>query len=350
LPVREIIELEMGKAVTNQKSISLSNKEKFSRTYALLKNVKVLGLVLGFAVVLAVFSIIAENFLTLTNMIQVIRQSSFIGIMALGAVFVLSQGDVDISISGIYNLVGITTAFLLEQRLSVELSVLIGLSVGLLCGLVNISFSLLFSIPTFIITLGTMNIYRGLGLVISKARSIYDFPKDHIFYTLIGGSVGKVPFTVIILVFLTILLGMIYRHMRFGIHVRAIGGNYAVARAMGVKIARTRTIVMMLNGALAAIAAIMQVAFMRSADPSIGVGHELIVIASAIIGGTALAGGSGSVVGAMIGGVLIALIRNGIVFLGVTAYWGYIVTGAIIIVAVAIDYMSKQSKFFFEGE
>jgi len=328
----------------------LSNRERLGRMYSVLKNVKVLGLILGFAVVVAVFSIIAENFLTLTNMIQVIRQSSFIGIMALGAVFVLSQGDVDISISGIYNLVGILTAFTLEHGLSVELSVLIGLAVGLLCGLVNISFSLLFSIPTFIITLGTMNVYRGLGLVISKARSIYDFPKDHIFYTLIGGSVGKVPFTVIFLVFITIVLGIVYRHMRFGIHVRAIGGNYAVARAMGVKIARTRTVVMMLNGALAAIAAIMQVAFMRSADPSIGVGHELMVIASAIIGGTALAGGSGSVVGAMIGGVLIALIKNGIVFLGVTAYWGYIVTGTIIVAAVAIDYMSKQSKFFYEGE
>jgi ribose transport system permease protein len=191
-----------------------------------------------------------------------------------------------------------------------------------------------------------MNIYRGLGLVISKARSIYDFPKDHFFYTVIGGSIGKVPFTVIALIFLTVVLGVVYRHTRFGIHVRAIGGNMQVARAMGVKIVRTRVIVLMLNGALSAIAAIMQVAFMRSADPSIGVGHELMVIASAIIGGTALAGGSGSVLGAMIGGVLIALIRNGIVFLGVTAYWGYIVTGGIIIMAVAIDYMSKQAKFF----
>jgi ribose transport system permease protein len=151
---------------------------------------------------------------------------------------------------------------------------------------------------------------------------------------------------VIALIFLTVVLGVLYRHTRFGIHVRAIGGNRQVARAMGVKIVRTRMIVLMLNGALSAIAAIMQVAFMRSADPSIGVGHELMVIASAIIGGTALAGGSGSVLGAMIGGVLIALIRNGIVFLGVTAYWGYIVTGGIIIMAVAIDYMSKQAKFF----
>jgi len=233
---------------------------------------------------------------------------------------------------------------------SVELSVLIGLATGLACGLFNISCSLAFKIPTFIITLGTMNIFRGLGLVISKARSIYDFPKDHFFYTLIGGSVGRVPFTVIFLIALTLILGVIYRHTRFGIHVRAVGGNYQVARAMGIKIARTRILVMMLNGLLAAAAAIMQVAFMRSADPSIGVGHELMVIASAIIGGTALAGGSGSVVGAMVGSVLIALIRNGIVFLGVTAYWGYIVTGGVIIAAVAIDYLSKRTRFFADEQ
>lgn len=320
------------------------------RPSSLFRDIKVLGLVLGFAVVVTVFSILADNFLTLTNMIQVLRQSSFIGIMALGAVFVLSEGDVDISISGIYNLVGILTAFCLEQGVSVELSVLIGLSTGLVCGLFNISCSLAFKIPTFIITLGTMNIYRGLGLVISQARSIYDFPKEHFFYTLIGGSVGRVPFTVIFLIALTLILGVIYRHTRFGIHVRAVGGNYQVARAMGINIARTRISVMMLNGLLAATAAIMQVAFMRSADPSIGVGHELMVIASAIIGGTALAGGSGSVIGAMVGSVLIALIRNGIVFLGITAYWGYIVTGGVIIAAVAIDYMSKRARFFADEQ
>jgi ribose transport system permease protein len=335
-----------GGVTDGRNALPTSPKNNLHMLYSVLKNVKVLGLILGFGVVVTVFSILADNFLTLTNLIQVIRQSSFIGIMALGTVFVLSEGDVDISISGIYNLVGILTAFSLEQGQTVGVSVAAGLAVGLLCGLANISFSLLFNMPTFIITLGTMNIYRGLGLVISKARSIYDFPKDHFFYTVIGGSIGKVPFTVIALIFLTVVLGVVYRHTRFGIHVRAIGGNMQVARAMGVKIVRTRVIVLMLNGALSAIAAIMQVAFMRSADPSIGVGHELMVIASAIIGGTALAGGSGSVLGAMIGGVLIALIRNGIVFLGVTAYWGYIVTGGIIIMAVAIDYMSKQAKFF----
>ena len=328
---------------------SINIREKLNSIYLGFRRVKVLGVFTGLLVLGIILSIATDKFFSVLNLIQVVRQSSFVGIMALGAVFVLSEGDVDLSVGGIYNVVGIITAFSLEHGLTVGAAIPIGLLTGIVCGLTNVSLSLLFGIPTLIITLGTMNIFQGLGLVISQARPIFEFPIDNFFFEVSGGTVWGLPFGVITLFTITAVLTYIYGFTKFGIHVRSIGGNLQVARAMGVKIAQIRIFSFMLNAALAAVASMLQVAFLRSADPSIGIGNELMVIASAIIGGTALSGGSGSVIGAMVGALLIAVIRNGIVLLGITAYWSSIVTGAIIIAAVAIDYVSRQVKRFEEA-
>jgi ribose transport system permease protein len=264
--------------------------------------------------------------------------------MALGAVFVLSQGDVDISVASIYSVVGVLAAVLIQGGVLVSLAVLIGFLFGILCGFTNIFFSLLFNMPVLIITLGTSSIFRGLGLIISKGSSIYEFPKESVFFQFFGGDIGRVPFSIFAYLFITFILFFVYRHTRFGIHVRAIGGNRRIARAMGIKLNRTRIFVLMLNGALAAIAALLNFAYIRSAAPNIGRGLEFMVIASAIIGGTSLTGGSGSVWGALIGALLIEVIRNGMVLMGIDVYWSPVVTGLVIIAAVAVDYLSRRRR------
>jgi ribose transport system permease protein len=304
-----------------------------------------LSILLGFLVVAAVLSVATEYFFTLYNLIQIFRLSSFVGIMALGSVFVLSQGDVDISIASIYSVVGVIAAVLVQGGVPVWFSVLTGFLFGVLCGFTNIFLSLLFNMPVLIITLGTSSIFRGLGLIISKGSSIYQFPKDSFFFQFFGGDIGHVPFSIFAYLLITFILFLVYRHTRFGIHVRAVGGSRPVARAMGIKIRRTRILVLMLNGALASVAALLNFAYIRSAAPNIGRGLEFMVIASAIIGGTSLTGGSGSVWGALIGALLIEVIRNGMVLMGIDVYWSPVVTGLVIIAAVAVDYLSRKRRY-----
>lgn len=305
------------------------------------KEIGVLTALLTISIVLAFTT---PNFARINNIIQIFRQSAFIGIMALGMVFVLSQGDVDISTGGIFNIVAIVFATFLEKKIPIPISVLLGLIVGIACGAINIGLSISLKIPTIIITLGTMNIFRGTGLVVSKALTLYRFEKDNYFFNFFGGYWGWLPFSVVALLTLTIILYFIYTHTVFGVHVRSIGSNIVAAKHTGIKIVRVRFFVMMLMGGLTAIAAILNVAFLQSTDPSVGSGYELIVIAAAIIGGTALSGGKGTILGALIGALLISVIRNGIVHLGVGTYWSAVITGSVIIAAVAIDSVFKMRK------
>jgi ribose transport system permease protein len=302
-----------------------------------------LGIFMALLILFLILSISTDSFFQFSNIIIVLRHSVFTGIMALGAVFMISQGDIDLSVGGIYNLVGLMLLVLLERGWPVNLVVPLGLIIGILCGLVNMSLSIGLRIPMLIITLGTMNIYRGLGLVIYDGRFKTDYPLDNFLFKIFGGTFGGIPFGIFALVILALLLFYIFGFTKFGIHVRSIGGNLIVAKAMGIKISKTRIYAAMINGGLAAISAILTFGYLRTALPSFGTGYEFIALAAAIIGGTALSGGSGSIFGAALGAIVISLIVNGIAHLGISTYWSATVTGTIIIMAVAIDYISKRN-------
>jgi ribose transport system permease protein len=322
----------------------MNNNNFLIKTRDYLGRSKELG-VLSALIILSLFlAFSTPHFAELKNIIQIFRQTAFVGIMALGMVFVLSQGDVDISTGGIFNLVAIVFATMLEMGVPLIIAIFIGLLTGVACGLFNVFLSVSLQIPVIIITLGTMNIFRGLGLVISKAKTIFRYDTDNFFFEVMGGYVGPIPFSVIILLVSTVILSIIYTKTPFGTKVRSLGSNLEAARFTGIKIVRMRFIVMMLMGLLSALAAILSVAFLRAADPQIGSGYELIVIAAAIIGGTALSGGKGTVIGALIGALLISVIRNGIIQLGIGAYWSGVITGYVIVAAVAIDPLIKRIR------
>ncbi len=306
-----------------------------------------IGILIAFLAIFIILSFSTSTFFQFSNIVLVFRYASFTGIMALGAVFLLSQGDIDLSVGSIYNIVGLLIFVLLERGWSPLAVVLLGLAVGITCGLVNITLSIYLRIPMLIITLGTMNIYRGLGLVLYESRPKAVFNLDNFLFNIFGGTFSMIPFVVIALVTLAVILFYIYGFTRFGIHVRSIGGNISVARAMGIRINKTRTFSAMLNGSLAAISAILTVAYLRAALPSFGTGYELLVIAAAIIGGTALSGGSGSIFGAVLGALVISLIVNGIAHLGISTYWTATFTGTIIIAAVILDYLSRRKKLYY---
>jgi ribose/xylose/arabinose/galactoside ABC-type transport system permease subunit len=295
------------------------------------------------AVCLTLGVLAGDKFFQSGNLFQVARQASSYGILAVGMVLLLSMGEIDLSVGSILTLVNIVTALALREGLSMPIAIVAGLCTGIMCGLLNGVLATLLRIPTIIVTLGTLSVYRGLALVLSKATPIANFSKDNFVFDFGGRNVAGVPTNVWVMLIIGILGHILLAHTPFGWRVQAIGSNAQAARFSGIPLARYRIMVMTLMGFIGSIAGIMELAFLQAGSPTTGQGYELYVIASAIIGGTALAGGSGSVAGAILGALLIAVIRNGLILLEFSAYWGTVVTGVVIIAAVAIGGAVKKS-------
>ena len=276
------------------------------------------------------------------NLLQVARQASSYGIMAVGMVLLLSMGEIDLSVGAILTLVNIVTAIALREGMWMPFAVLTGLATGAACGLFNGLLAVLLRIPTIIITLGTMSIFRGLALVLAKGTPVGNFPKDNWLFDLGSGHVLGVPTSVWVMLAVATTGHVLLKYTAFGWRAQAIGSNALAARFSGIPLPRYRIAAMTIMGLVASIAGVMELAFLQSGSPTTGQGYELYVIAAAIIGGTALAGGSGSVVGAILGALLIAVIRNGLVLLEFSSYWGIVVTGVVIIAAVAIGGLVKK--------
>lgn len=309
-----------------------------SRIFQPVSQIQEIGVLVGLLSLCAFFALSTPYFFTTFNLLRVVRQISFIGIMAIGMVFVLSLGEVDLSVGSLYMLVQVVTAFLMQEfKMGVWEAVGTGLGLGILCGLLNGVLSTALQIPMIIVTLGTMSVYRGIGLVLCQGRAITNFPKQNTFFEIGGGSLFHIPMSVIVMVIMGLLFLVIYTRTTLGRHTCAIGSNVEAARFMGIRIVKTRLIVTMLMGFITALAGLVGFAFLQTADPSIGQGYELLVIAAAIIGGTALKGGAGTIIGAILGAIIIGVIQNGLLLMGFTMYWSSIVTGIVIIIAVAIN-------------
>ncbi len=285
-----------------------------------------------------------DQFVRPTNLMQVARQASSYGILSVGMVLLLSMGEIDLSVGAILTLVNIVTAIALREGMPMPLAVLAGLATGATCGLANGALGVLLRIPTIIVTLGTMSVYRGLALVFSKATPISNFPKDNLLFELGSRNVLGVPTGVWLMLLVGLMGHVVLNHTAFGWRAQAIGSNAQAARYSGIPLARYRIVAMTIMGLVASMAGIMELGFLQSGSPTTGQGYELYVIASAVIGGTALAGGSGSVLGGILGALLIAVIRNGLVLLELSAYWGTVVTGIVIIAAVAIGGLAKKTE------
>jgi ribose transport system permease protein len=300
------------------------------------------GVVLALVLIGAVLSHQSDRFLTTVNLLQVVRQASYVGLMAVAMTLVIALGDIDLSVGSIMMLVNIATALMLQAGWSPWSAALAGIAIGCLCGLVNGTLSTLLRIPTIIITLGTMSIFRGIGLVISSATPVSKFSTDNSFFTFGGGDPLRVPASIWCMLIAALFGYVLLNHTPFGWRIQAIGSNALAARYAGIPIQRYRIGVMVLMGGVAALAGVLSLAFFQSGDPNTGTGLELFVIAGVIIGGTPLSGGSGRIAGAILGALLIAVVRNALVLLSVPVYWQSVVTGAIIISAVAVSGLVKR--------
>jgi len=273
-----------------------------------------------------------ENFFNIT------RNFAFIAIMALGQVAVMITGGIDLAVGSTLAVCGIVLGILMENDFSFWTAALAALVSGVLIGLVNGYLIAYLRLSPFVVTLGMLSIGRSLALAISDNKFFHKFGYDH--DTLIwvgGGKTFGVANPVLILLVLALIMGFVFRYTRFGRHLYAIGGNEHAARLTGVPVDRLKVAAYVLSSLMTAIAAVLMVGWLGSVTNGIGIGYELRVIASTVIGGVNLAGGEGGAYAAVIGAALIEIIRNSLLLAGVNPYWQGTFVGIFIILAVLLE-------------
>jgi ribose transport system permease protein len=263
-----------------------------------------------------------------------VRAASFVAIIAFGMVFLLAMGEIDLSVGGTYGITLFVCAKL-GAHMDMYLAACIAIALGAVLGLGNGLLVLLFRAPIIIVTLGTYSLYAGLVSVISGGNTVgQGLPLTSSFFTRLGGNWLGLPVSGWIALLLCGILTVVLTRSRPGAMVRAVGSNRSAAAFTGIPAGRLRVYMLMLTGALAGLSGVLTLAYAEGADPSVGTGFELQVIAAAIIGGTAITGGSGSVPGGLIGALIVATINSGLVFFNVNPLWQNVVTGVVILLAV----------------
>jgi ribose transport system permease protein len=303
--------------------------------------VREFNVLIALVVVGALISLYTPYFLTTNNLMGVFRAFSLTAIMSIGMVMVIITGGIDLSVGSAMGLASLVTALCFSMGYPTGVCIAAGLGVGLVFGLCNGLLITFIGLPPFIATLGTLSIGRGLMYMITRGVPVT--PETPESFAVLGqGYLGPVPVPVIIMVVLMLIFAVIMRRTRFGRHVYATGGNEHAARLSGVKVDRVKLSVYVLSSTIAALAGVIGFSRYLSAEPASGFGSELDVIAAAAIGGASLAGGAGSVTGAVIGAALVGVIANGVVLLNINTYAQQAITGGVILIAVSLDVLRSR--------
>jgi ribose transport system permease protein len=285
-------------------------------------------------------TIATPHFFTAINLASVARQTAVINIMALGMTLVIITGGIDLSVGSILAISGLFGAMAIKAGQPIPLAILIGIASGCLCGLLNGLMITQLRINPFIVTLGTLEAYRGFALVVSKGLPVHEIPDAFSF--LGDGTLLGIPFSLWVLAVCAVLMHLVLEHTKLGRYAFAIGSNSAAAYYAGVPIKFHLTAVYAIAGMLAGLAGMIEASRLMTGQPTAGQGYELQAIAAVVIGGGSLQGGEGSVVGTLIGAFIIGLLSNGSDLLGINPYWQQVIIGAVIIAAVGFDEFRKR--------
>jgi ribose transport system permease protein len=294
-----------------------------------------------------VFSLASPNFLQFDNVVGILLATSVNGVLALGVTFVIITGGIDLSVGTVMTLSAVMTGvFITNWHLPLPVGMLAGLVTGGLAGCASGTVIAKMRIPPFIATLGMLNIAKGLALVISGLKPIYfnDTPE---FNRLAMGSIAagipllEIPNAVLVLFVAAIVASLILTRTVLGRYAFALGSNEEATRLSGVNVANWKIAIYTLAGIFSGLGGVLIAARLNSAQPALGQGYELDAIAAAVIGGTSLSGGEGSILGTVIGAFIISTLTNGLRIMSVPQEWQTVVTGAIVILAVYLDIVRR---------
>jgi ribose/xylose/arabinose/galactoside ABC-type transport system permease subunit len=301
-----------------------------------------LSLAIALALLMAGLAIARPTFLNVANLVNLLRQISINGILAVGVTYVLLTGGVDLSLGSLVALSGVAAAsFAHPGDHAVLVPVMIGILAGAACGAANGLVVTMGRVAPFIATLGMMTAARGLALLFSGGRPVSNLAPA---FTDIGsGAIAAVPLPVLIFAAVALLSWVLLRNMKLGRYIYAVGGNENAARASGVHIRSVKMACYTISGAMAGLAGVVLASRITTGQPNAGIGYELDAIAAVVIGGTSLNGGAGGVGGAVLGALLIGVINNGLDLLNVSSYYQQVAKGLIIVGAVWLDRSKDRS-------
>lgn len=307
--------------------------EKHKKTLSKLR--PLIGLI-GFSIII---SIMSPRFLTTSNLLNVFRQTSINAIIAAGMTFVILTSGIDLSVGSTIGFAGAVAAKMLASGQNALITIIVAITIGALAGIFNGLIITKGKVQPFITTLATMLLLRGATLVFTDGRPIA-VVGEHIskFFALLGpGRILGIPIPVIIMILIFAICYYILTQTKFGRHIYAVGGNEEAARLSGVNVDKVKVMAYTISGILAAVAGVIMTSRLSSAQPTAGDGYELDAIAAVVLGGTSLTGGQGSVLGTIVGALIIGILNNALNLMDVQSYYQMIVKAIVIFVAVLLD-------------
>lgn len=311
--------------------IGTINSKKINYKELLLRAKSVIGLV----ALVIVFTILSPRFFNYYNLTNVLRQTSLNAVIAVGMTYVILTGGIDLSVGSILAFSSAITCGLLKSNMPLAISIIIGLAVGTLLGMFNGFVTIKWNIPPFIATFAMMTIARGLTVVYTNGQPITGLNEA---FSFIGnGYIGPIPVPIIITILIFIIAYYFLKNNKIGRYVYATGGNMQAAKLAGINTNKIILFVYSLSGLLASISGLILASRLNSASPTAGNGYELDAIAAVVLGGTSLAGGEGSLIGTLIGAIIIGVLNNGLDLLNVSPFYQSIAKGIVILLAIAID-------------
>jgi ribose/xylose/arabinose/galactoside ABC-type transport system permease subunit len=302
-----------------------------------------LGLTVAGLVIFAFFSLATPQFLTSGNLLNMLRNVSLIGIVAVGMTFLLVAGEIDLSVGSAYGFLAVILGILVGRNgLDPWLGSLVVILLGGLIGFVNGALSTRLGIPSFIVTLAMLTAYRSGALILSGEKPSTTQGAG-LFYSLTGGSLGAVPWLIVWMLVVGVVGAVVLMSWKFGYHVYATGGNLEAARNSGINTNAVKIICFVLTGSLTGLVAALLWGYLHTAAPTTGTGFEFRVIGAVIVGGVLLSGGRGSIYGSLVGAVIIGMITSGLVLMGFSQDIGGVATGALIVLVGGLDLVTRRT-------
>jgi ribose transport system permease protein len=304
-----------------------------------------IGVIVALVAMMAIIGFARPRFLNPINLFSLLGNTTFLGMLAIGMVFLLAIREIDLSVGWMFNFSAVFAALLMVAGINPWLAALAGILFGAGLGFVNGLIAITLRLPAIIVTLGTYSMFQGLSLIVNKGRAIVPADQSSNFFSVISDKLfGIVPTAALVFIALALAMHVVLHRTRFGYRVQAVGSNPEAAAHAGIPTAWVRLQTLVLMGAICGLSGVMYVGFRGAIDPNEGSDFVLVVIAAVIIGGTPLSGGHGTIIGAVIGMMIIQVISSGLIFFGIDATWSTFVTGAVTVLAVSLDRLIKFQR------
>ena len=333
-----------------------NNKFQKGNIFKSILKAKEFGIFIGLIILFMIFAFSTpQNFLQISNILSILRQVSFVGLMAIGMTMVIVSGEFDLSVGSIYGMAVMVGALLIRNGLNAWLSVIIALLCGALVGAINGLLVTYGRIPSFIVTLGMLNIIRGFNQLITGGEFVNIAPIRNTNLEILrfigaGRLFNVLPVSGLVFVVIALIAGTIYHKSIVGLHIRSVGGNSVAAMLSGIKVKKIKILAFIISGFTAAFSGLLSLFLLNGARSYAGTGLELNVIAATVIGGTSLMGGIGSMLGTVIGVLIVGILEAGMVLLGMPPFSQIMFIGFVIITAVAIDIWTGEKKIQSMGK